>query len=79
MENDFEVGRTIQDEVVPYSLEYFLGINPENEDDECDDEDCDEDHHGHDHDDGSNDSDEDHDNKKVYYNLLTYNKSILEF
>ena len=61
MENDFEVGRTIQDEVIPYSLEYFLGINPEAEDDECDDEDCDDDHH----DVGSNDSDEDHDNKKV--------------
>ena len=29
MEDDFEVGRTIIDELVPFSLEYYLGINPE--------------------------------------------------
>jgi nucleosome assembly protein 1-like 1 len=62
MESDFEVGRTIADEIIPYSLEYYLGINPEHDDDECDDEDCDEDH---DHD----DDDEDDDNHKKVNSL----------
>lgn len=58
MENDFEIGKTIQEEVVPYSLEYFLGINPEHEDDGLGEEDEDEDQ--------DDDEDEDDgDDKKV--------------
>lgn len=52
IDDDFEIGKTIAEEVIPYSLEYFLGINPddddfedvdEEEDDDEDDEDEDED------------------------------------
>ena len=32
MEKDFELGRTLMDEVIPYCLEYYLGINPDNSD-----------------------------------------------
>lgn len=54
MEIDYEVGRTFTDELIPFSLEYYLGINPE-EEDEFDDEDDDK---------GDDDEDEDSDDDK---------------
>ena len=64
MEDDYETGRTIVDEVIPFSLEYYLGINPENEDeDDFDDVDDGEDGEG-DHDIENDDTDEDDDKKK---------------
>jgi nucleosome assembly protein 1-like 1 len=58
MEEEYEISRTIVDELIPYSLEYYLGINPENDDYE-DEEDCDDDEDGDD-----KDSDEDGDEEK---------------
>lgn len=63
MEDDYEVGRTIVDEVIPFSLEYFLGINPENEDEDFDDVD-DDDEEGDDDAEEDNDTDEDDGKKK---------------
>ena len=39
LEEDFEIGGVIVDEVLPYSLEYFLGIQHEGDEDFGDDED----------------------------------------
>lgn len=39
MDIDFELGGSIIDECVPYSLEYYLGVKAEGEDDDEDDED----------------------------------------
>ena len=33
LEQDFEIGGVIVDEVLPYSLEYFLGIEHEGDED----------------------------------------------
>jgi len=32
LENDFEIGGVLVDEVLPYSLEYYLGIEHEGDD-----------------------------------------------
>ena len=58
LEDDFEVGRTLADEVIPFSLEYFLGINPEESDFEDVDEEDDDDEKG---DDGEEDDNKDND------------------
>lgn len=63
MEDDYETGRTILDEVIPFSLEYFLGINPENEDEDYDDVD-DDDKEGDDDEDKEEDNDTDEDDGK---------------
>lgn len=39
LEEDFEIGGVIVDEVLPYSLEYYLGIQHEGDEDFGDDED----------------------------------------
>jgi hypothetical protein len=57
METDYEIGRNFTDELIPYSLEYYLGINPEN-DDEFDDVDEEED------DDKDKDEDDDSEDDK---------------
>lgn len=56
LEDDFEIGRTLADDVIPFSLEYFLGINPEDSDYEDVDEEDDEK--------GDADDDEDDDKDK---------------
>jgi nucleosome assembly protein 1-like 1 len=38
LEQDFEIGGVIVDEVLPYSLEYFLGIEHEGDEDFGDEE-----------------------------------------
>lgn len=37
LEQDFEIGGVIVDEVLPYSLEYYLGVEHEGDDDFGDD------------------------------------------
>ena len=38
LETDFELGGAIIDECVPYSLEYYLGVKAEGEDDDDEDD-----------------------------------------
>lgn len=58
IDEDYEIGKTIAEEVIPYSLEYYLGINPEGEDYEDLDDDEDDD------DEDDEDGDDDDDDKK---------------
>ncbi|CAD8086586.1 unnamed protein product [Paramecium sonneborni] len=60
IDEDYEIGKTIAEEVIPYSLEYFLGINPDDEDFE----DVDEDEDDEDDDEEEDDDDEGDDKKK---------------
>ncbi|CAK81442.1 unnamed protein product (macronuclear) [Paramecium tetraurelia] len=60
IDEDYEIGKTIAEEVIPYSLEYFLGINPDDEDYE----DVDEDEDDEDDEDEEDDDDEGDDKKK---------------
>lgn len=58
-ESDFELGRSLAEELIPYSLEYFLGVQPEE-----DYEDMDDDEDGEDFDDEDDEDDEDDGDKK---------------
>ena len=71
MEADYEIGRTFADELIPYSLEYFLGINPENDDEDFDDVDEDEDDK-----DGGDETDSDDGKKKKV--LISFIRHIFE-
>lgn len=64
LEDDFEIGRTLADDVIPFSLEYFLGINPEESDFEDVDEEDDEKGDDDDDDDDKDDDDSEEDKKK---------------
>lgn len=55
IDDDFEIGKTIAEEVIPYSLEYFLGINPDDDDFEDVDEEEDDDDEDEDEDEDSGD------------------------
>jgi len=62
MEQDFEIGGIIVDECVPYSLEYYLGVKAEGEDEDFEEDDEDDDDDGKDE--GKDDS-EDEPPKKI--------------
>lgn len=72
IDEDYEVGKTIAEEVIPYSLEYYMGINPEGEDYEDLDDDEDDD------DEDDEDGDDDDDDKKKKSVLLLSNIRRIE-
>lgn len=67
IDKDYEIGKTIAEECIPFSLEYYLGINPEEDDyEDCDEEDDEENDDDDEEEDDKKDSDEDDKDKKKH-------------